>query len=185
MEDRSLDFLKTYIRLVPDFPKPGIQFLDIGPLLRDAKVFNFAVENLARRADLCDGFNAGFGNRLVAGIESRGFIFGAAMAQKVGLGFVPVRKVGKLPGKTIRQDYCLEYGKDTIEIQTVAITPATEVVVVDDVLATGGTAEAACRLVEKAGGKVLAFAALIAIDSLNGEKRLKDAGIRVEALLRY
>jgi adenine phosphoribosyltransferase len=152
------------LRDVPDFPRPGILFKDITPLLADgaamARVTRFVAGEWGDRVDV------------VAGIESRGFIFGAALAHELECGFVPVRKAGKLPADTISLGYDLEYGTATIEVHADALLPGQRVLVVDDVLATGGTAEAACRLVEQAGGVVTAFVAVIELDGLGGRQRM-------------
>jgi adenine phosphoribosyltransferase len=159
------DFAK-HIRNVPDFPIKGIQFKDITTLLKQPGVFSAAVD--AMLSPFTD-------EKLqkIVGIESRGFIFGAALAYKLDIGFVPVRKPGKLPAKTHAEEYELEYGTDSLEIHTDAIEKDENVLVVDDLLATGGTAAAACRLVEKLGGKVVGVSFLIELEALNGRDKLK------------
>lgn len=168
--------LRALIRDVPDFPKPGIVFKDITPLLGDGAAFRAACEALAEpyRQEAITH---------VAAIESRGFIFGAPVAQMLGAGFVPVRKVGKLPSTTSRVEYALEYGTDALEVHLDACPPPARVLVVDDVLATGGTAEATCRLVEQIGGEVVGCAFVIALDFLGGAARL--TGRRTGALVHY
>ncbi len=170
------DELKRLIREVPDFPKPGILFYDITTLLKDARGFQQAVEALASQLD-ADAFD------LLAGIEARGFIFAGALAYRFGKGLVPVRKPGKLPAATVREEYALEYGTDAVEIHQDAIQPGTRVVIVDDVLATGGTARAAARLIERAGGKVAGIVFLIELDFLRGRENL--AGYPVHSILHY
>ncbi len=168
--------LRAGIRDIPDFPSLGIVFKDITPLLGNAPLFRSATDAMAKawRNEHID--------RVVA-IESRGFLFGAPMAQALGVGFVPMRKRGKLPFRTCREEYALEYGTDSLEIHEDAIESGATVLIVDDVLATGGTAAAACRLVERLGGKVAGCSFLIALTFLPGLKAL--AGRRVEAMLRY
>lgn len=170
------DELKRLIREVPDFPKPGILFYDITTLLKDARGFQQAVEALASQLD-ADAFD------LLAGVEARGFIFAGALAYRFGKGLVPVRKPGKLPAATVREEYALEYGTDAVEIHQDAIQPGTRVVIVDDVLATGGTARATARLIERAGGKVAGIVFLIELDFLRGRENL--AGYPVHSILHY
>ncbi len=157
--------LKHYIRDIPDFPKPGILFRDITPLLADASALRQAVAALAERfrPKKVD---------LVAAVEARGFILGAPVAVELGAGFVPVRKPRKLPAKTLSCSYDLEYGTDTIEMHADAIRPGARVLVIDDLLATGGTVEACCRLIEKAGGTVAGCGFLIELDELGGAKKI-------------
>jgi adenine phosphoribosyltransferase len=171
-----MDDLKTKIRHVPDFPKAGILFYDITTLMQDAAGFRAAIDSLAlpfkdQNIDL------------VVGIESRGFIFGAAVADRIGAGFSPVRKPGKLPSKSIRATYALEYGTDSLEIHDDAVKKGQRVLIVDDLLATGGTARATMDLVIGLGGEVQALAFLIELVALNG--RAKLAGQRVHAVLQY
>jgi adenine phosphoribosyltransferase len=168
--------LERLIRDVPDFPKPGIVFKDITPLLRDPAGFRAAVEGLAAPLD---GREVG----AVVGIESRGFLFGAALALKLGTGFVPIRKPRKLPWKTRSESYALEYGTDTVEIHEDAVGPGTSVLIVDDLLATGGTMEAACRLVEGLGGEIVACSVVVELAFLKGRERLP--GRRIHSLIRY
>jgi len=170
------EFLKSRIREVPDFPKPGINFYDITTLLRDPQGFRAAIETLAAPF-------GGAGIDIVVGIESRGFILGGAVADRLGAGFCPIRKPGKLPAKTLRESFSLEYGTDSIEIHTDAIQPGQRVLVVDDVLATGGTARAAASLVKRLGGTLHGLAFLIELDFLNGREKL--AGEQVTSILHY
>ncbi|MGI9552140.1 MAG: adenine phosphoribosyltransferase [Aurantibacter sp.] len=168
--------LKQYIRDIPDFPKAGVIFKDIAPLLMHSEAFHQAFKALLKMVD-------GFGVDKVVGMESRGFFFAPMLAAKLNAGFVPVRKRGKLPGKTIRQNYGLEYGEDTLEILSDAIEEGERVLVHDDVLATGGTAEATCKLVKKLGGTIVQCNLLIALDFLKGKEKLKSYG--VASLLHY
>jgi len=170
--------LRARIRTIPDHPRPGIQFRYITTLLQDPVGFRLAVENLV----------APFaGERIdkVAGVEARGFILGGAAADRLEAGFVPVRKKGKLPFTTIGQDYELEYGSDRIEIHTDAIAPGERILLVDDLIATGGTAEAAVRLVEQAGGEIVACAFVIDLPDLGGRARLEALGKRVVTLCAF
>ena len=168
--------LKQHIRNVPDFPKPGILFYDITTLLRDAQGYQTTVDRLSAPY-------AGQQIDVVVGIESRGFILGAAVAQRLGAGFIPIRKPGKLPAKAIRESYDLEYGKDALEIHEDAITRGQRVLIVDDVLATGGTAAAATQLVRKLGGELTGLAFLIELSFLNGKAKLE--GENVFSVLQY
>jgi len=157
--------LAQRIRDVPGFPKPGIVFKDITPLLRDPAGFALAVEYLAQPY-------RGKNVNVVTGAESRGFIFGAAVAQTLSAGFVPIRKPGKLPSKTQSASYELEYGTDSLEIHVDAIRPGDRVLMIDDLLATGGTMEACCRLVESLGGQIVGVSFLIELSFLGGRKKL-------------
>jgi len=168
--------LKNRIRHVPDFPKAGILFYDVTTLLRDPQGFKLAIDAMSEPY-------RGAGISLVVGIESRGFILGAAVADRIGAGFVPVRKVGKLPSTTIRVSYDLEYGSDSLEMHSDAVEPGQRVLIVDDLLATGGTARATVDLVKKLGGVVHAVAVLIELGELNGRQRL--TGDTVHAVLTY
>ena len=159
------------IRNVPDFPKPGIQFKDITPVLADARLFAGAIDLLTEK------FKPGSVD-VVVGIDARGFIFAAAAAVKLNAGFIPVRKKGKLPYQTIEQNYALEYGSATVAIHTDALKPGSRVLLVDDLLATGGTAAAAAALVKKLGGQILEAGFLIELKFLNGREKLKDYPIR-------
>jgi adenine phosphoribosyltransferase len=174
--ESQVESLKRAIRDVPDFPKPGIVFKDITTLLKDPEAFRRAIDLLTV---LCGGCRA----QKVVAVESRGFILGSALALRLGLGFVPVRKPGKLPARTLRCTYDLEYGQDCVEIHEDAIAPGESVLVVDDVIATGGTARAAGELVETMGGRVAAYAFLVELTFLEGRKRLGDR--EVLSLIRY
>lgn len=171
-----MEALKSRIRHVPDFPKPGILFYDVTTLLRDPDGFRMAVDAMAQpyRGHQID---------LVIGIESRGFILGAAVADRLGAGFVPVRKLGKLPAATVRATYDLEYGTDSLEMHRDAIEPGQRVLIVDDLLATGGTASATIGLVNEVGGQIAGVAFLIELLALNGRARL--TGVPFTAVLGY
>jgi adenine phosphoribosyltransferase len=165
--------LRTGIRDVPDYPTPGILFKDVTPLLADAALFEEAVAGLAA------GFGAGgVAVDLVAGVEARGFIFGAPVALALGVGFVPIRKSGKLPFTTASAEYALEYGVATIEVHTDAVRPGQRVLLLDDVLATGGTAEAAALLLEGLGAEVVAVTFLMELGFLGGRDRLASRDVR-------
>ncbi len=168
--------VRRTLRDVPDFPKPGVLFRDITPVLANPALFGRVMMALALPFE-------GQGITHVVSIESRGFILGAPVALELGAAFVPVRKPGKLPAATLREDFMLEYGTDSLEIHTDALRGSKGVLIVDDVLATGGTAAATCRLVERAGGKVFACSFLIELTALKGRKALK--GIRTESLVTY
>jgi adenine phosphoribosyltransferase len=161
------------IRDVPDFPKPGILFKDVTPLLGHGPSFRLATDLLAEKAGKPD---------LIVGIESRGFIFGSALAERIGVGFVPVRKPGKLPWKRVRETYALEYGTDALEMHEDAVE-GRRCLIVDDLLATGGTAAATSKLVERMGGQVEAFVFVIELGFLSGRARLGDKA--VHALITY
>jgi adenine phosphoribosyltransferase len=171
--------IKRLIRDVPDFPKPGILFKDVTPLLADPVALSQVVDALAapyrqNGKPIVDR---------VLGIESRGFIFGTPVAQRLGVGFAPIRKPGKLPWKTVSESYALEYGEDRIELHEDAVKKGERVLVIDDLLATGGTLSAACRLVERLGAKVAGCAVVIELAFLDGRKRLGDRPLH--SLVRY
>jgi adenine phosphoribosyltransferase len=170
--DELTRLITTLVRDVPDYPQAGVVFKDITPLLADGKAFAAVIEALAETYGPVDK---------VAGIEARGFILGAPVACRLGAGFVPIRKKGKLPGATFAQDYDLEYGTATIEVLTDAFAPDERVLVIDDVLATGGTARATADLVQRAGAQVTGLAVLLELSFLNGRARLAD--LPVSALL--
>lgn len=171
-----MDTLKSKIRHVPDFPKAGILFYDITTLLQDPVGLRDAIDSLTAPF-------VGQGIDLVVGVESRGFIFGAAVADRLGAGFAPVRKPGKLPSTTMRASYDLEYGSDSLEIHDDAVKAGQRVLIVDDLLATGGTAKAATGLVERLGGQVHALAFLIELVGLNGRDKL--TGQTLHSVLKY
>jgi adenine phosphoribosyltransferase len=168
--------LRSLIRDIPDFPKPGVLFRDVTPLLGNGPAFRLCIRQLSERI-------AAQRPQMIAGIESRGFIFGANVAVELGIGFVPIRKPGKLPWKTRQERYDLEYGTDAIEIHEDAFAPGTRVALVDDLLATGGTAGAAIKLLQHLDGKVVVASFVIELDFLEGRKRLGD--VPVEVLVSY
>ena len=162
----KFQYVREHVREVPDFPKKGILFLDITTATKDAKFKDEKID-------------------YVTGIESRGFIFGAAVAYKLGAGFVPIRKPNKLPAETIKEEYALEYGTDTIEIHADALKKGDRVLVIDDLLATGGTALAACNLVKRIGAEVVASAFIIELDPLKGREKIEATGVKVVSMLNY
>jgi adenine phosphoribosyltransferase len=164
---RESSWLAAHLRDVPDFPQPGIVFKDLTPLLADVDAFRFAVDAVADHA-------AGLTVDKVVGIEARGFIFAAAVAYRLGAGFVPVRKPGKLPWAKVTETYALEYGSDSLDIHQDALAPGDAAYVVDDVLATGGTAAATCRLVERLGGQIAGLAFVVELGFLDGRAKLTD-----------
>jgi adenine phosphoribosyltransferase len=175
-----VDDLKSFIREVPDFPKPGINFYDITTLLKDPQALRMTVDRFAwmfTKADRNERIDK------VVGIEARGYMFAPSLAYSLNAGFVPVRKPGKLPAKTVSASYDLEYGKDKLEMHADAISPGDNVLIVDDVVATGGTAAAVAKLVEGQGGKVVAFGFIIELSFLPWRDKL--AGYEVDALIRY
>ncbi len=169
-------WITNHIRDIDDYPVPGVTFRDITPLLGDAEGFSKSITELVHRFDDVP-------TDRVLGVEARGFIVAAPVAYRIGAGFVPVRKAGKLPWAVVREEYSLEYGKDKLEMHRDAIHPGERVLVIDDVLATGGTAAAVCRLVEELGGVVVGLGFLIELDDLGGRSQL--GGRRVESLARY
>ncbi len=172
----SLKKIQSLIRNVPDFPQKGILFRDITPVLQNPEAFKEIISRLAKKL-------SGKNISCIVGIEARGFIFGAALATKLGVSFVPIRKKGKLPWKTKQVTYALEYGNAAIEIHKDAIKRGDKVVVIDDLLATGGTAKAAASLVEKIGGKIVEIIFVIELTELNGRAKLKK--YRVYSLIKY
>ncbi len=198
--------LKALIRDIPNFPKPGIVFKDLTPVWKDPAAFQAMVDRLASpyratrvapppalsarggsagtAADPA-GLKSGGGVGIVAGIESRGLILGAALAYALGTGLVPIRKQGKLPWKTVKASYDLEYGKATTELHSDAFAPGTRVLIVDDLLATGGTAEAAVQLVRELKGEIVGLAFLVELAFLKGRERLEKSGVEVLSLIRY
>ena len=173
-------YLREHIRTVPDWPAPGVQFRDITPLLQDPRVFRVLIDAFVhrymapeRRPDV------------VAGLDARGFILGSVIAYELGLGFVPIRKKGKLPGQTISQAYTLEYGEAVVEVHDDAMAPGEKVLLVDDLLATGGTAEAGIKLIERLGAEVIGCAFVVDLPDLGGRKRLEGMGMEVHALCAF
>jgi adenine phosphoribosyltransferase len=175
MSDSILD-LRRFIRDIPDFPKPGILFRDITPLLADKNALNYAIAALAEP----------FNNEridLVAAVEARGFIFGSAVARALGAGFVPIRKKGKLPWQTAAVSYDLEYGQDTIEVHRDAVHPGARVLMIDDLLATGGTMAAACKLMKKLNSEIAGLTFLVELTGLVGRNKLKMH--RIHSVIQY
>ncbi|WP_033073335.1 adenine phosphoribosyltransferase [Sphingopyxis sp. MWB1] len=170
--------LASLVRTIPDFPKPGIQFRDITTLIGHAAGFSEAVRRLSHRASAYDP-------DLIVAVEARGFLFGAAMATAMGVGLVPVRKAGKLPGVTIGVDYELEYGADRLELHDGAVAAGQRVLLVDDLLATGGTILATAKLMQNVGADVAAALFVIDLPDLGGSKRLADAGLCCETLIAF
>src|SRR3989338_8050510 len=174
---KEAEIIKSKIRDVKDFPREGIVFKDITTALRDPVAFRHSVDLLAKhfRKQKID---------YIAGIEARGFIFGSALAYKLGVGFIPIRKPGKLPSKTEKVSYDLEYGRDTLEIHIDAFEPGKRVLIVDDLLATGGTAEAAVKLVKKIGGVIVGIAFVVELEFLHGRKKL-PRDLRITTLISF
>jgi adenine phosphoribosyltransferase len=177
-EEGRVDELKGLIRSIPDYPKPGIIFRDVTTLLGDGPGFRKTIEALGSPF-------AGQKVDAVAGIEARGFIIGGAVADRLGCGFIPIRKKGKLPWKTIGQEYTLEYGVDIIEIHEDAIAPGQRVLIVDDLIATGGTAEAAIKLVKRSGGEIVGATFIVDLPELGGSKRLESHDVSWHALVAF
>ncbi len=178
MNEAQREFLRQSVRTIPDYPKAGIQFRDITTLLRDRRAFEITIEAL-----IAPWRDVGIGK--VAGIEARGFILGGAVAHGLKAGFVPIRKRGKLPHETVRVAYSLEYGVDEMEMHKDAISRGEKVLLIDDLIATGGTATAAAKLLKEAGADMVAASFVIDLPDLGGAKRLRDAGIEVQALLTF
>ena len=174
----NFEAVKEKIRQVPDFPKKGIQFLDITTGIKDAETLNKMIDFLY---DIYKDRKIDY----VAGIESRGFIFGAPLAYKLNAGFVPIRKPNKLPAETIQESYELEYGTDSIEIHADAVEPGSNVLIIDDLLATGGTACAACNLIKKVGANVDSAAFIIELTPLKGAEKIEKSGVEVISMLKY
>ena len=178
MDIKDLKYVRENVREVPNFPKEGILFLDVTTIVKDSKAFDLCIEYLFEkfREEKID---------YIAGIESRGFIFGAALANKMKVGFIPIRKPNKLPAETIKETYSLEYGTDTIEMHADALKEGDRVLVIDDLLATGGTAVAACNLVKRVGAEVVAAAFIIELDPLKGREKIENNGVKVVSMLNY
>lgn len=175
---QQLQFIKDSIKTMPDYPKPGILFRDVTSLLEDPKAYAASIQLLADRY-------RDAGVTKVVGTEARGFLFGAPVALVLGVGFVPVRKPGKLPRETISETYDLEYGTDSLEIHVDAIQPGEKILVIDDLLATGGTIEATAKLIRRLGGEVTDAAFIINLPELGGEKRLNDLSINCYSLVSF
>ena len=178
MDRSALADLKNAIRTIPDYPAPGIQFRDITTLLGDARAFRRAVDELVQPF-------AGLKIAKIAGIEARGFILGGAVAHQLSAGFVPVRKKGKLPHETVRIAYSLEYGLDEMEMHKDAVQPGEKVILVDDLIATGGTAEGATKLLRQMGADIVAACFVIDLPDLGGRKKLEALGVTVRTLIEY
>jgi adenine phosphoribosyltransferase len=178
MNDRLLINLKAVIRTIPDYPKPGILFRDITTLLGDARAFRQAIDELVRPYEKAKVDK-------VAGIEARGFILGGAVAHQLAAGFVPIRKKGKLPHETVRIAYSLEYGVDEMEIHTDAIGQEERVILVDDLIATGGTAVAASQLLRQMGARIVAACFIVDLPDLGGARKLRDLGVEVRSLVSF
>ncbi len=170
--------LKSVIRTIPNWPKQGVMFRDITTLLKDAKAFNYVIDKFYERYKRVD-------IDLVAGIESRGFIIGGALASKLNKGFIPIRKEGKLPAKTEKNHYKLEYGRATVEIHVDAIQKGAKVLVVDDLIGTAGTLGAAIGLIEKLGGKVVECAVIIELPDLHGREKIEGKGHKLFSLVQF
>ncbi len=173
-------YLRSHIRNVPDWPQPGVMFRDITPLLGDPRVFRVLVDQFVHRYLAPD-----MRPDIVAGIDARGFILGAVLAFELGVGFVPIRKQGKLPAATVSESYALEYGNATVEIHVDAVRPRHRVLLVDDLIATGGTMLAGKRLLERLGAEVIEGAAIVDLTALGGSRALRESGLAVFALLAY
>ncbi len=177
-EEKMTQSVKDYIRTIPDFPHKGIMFRDVTTLFADARGFRMTIDQLLHPY-------AGVRIDKVVGLEARGFIIGGAIAHQLSTGFIPIRKQGKLPGKTLKQAYKLEYGEAVMEIHDDAIAPGEKVLIVDDLLATGGTAEAGVRLVERLGGDIVGCAFIIDLPDLGGHRLLKSLGMDVHVLCEF
>jgi adenine phosphoribosyltransferase len=172
--------IKAKIRTIPDYPKKGIMFRDITTLIKDPLGFRLVIDNLTQRY-----VEGAIDFDVIVGIEARGFIIGGALSYTLGKGFVPVRKIGKLPGDVERHEYELEYGTDTVEIHRDAISKGAKVLLVDDLLATGGTAQAAATLIEKLGGIITEMSFIVNLPDVGGEKKLKDKGYNIYCLTSF
>ena len=181
MQDLSVShYLRNHMRTVADWPAPGVQFRDITPLLQDAKVFRVLIDAFVHRY-----MDAGMRPDVVAGLDARGFIIGSVVAYQLGVGFIPVRKKGKLPFTTVEETYELEYGSATVEMHTDAVKPGDRVVLIDDLIATGGTMMAGKKLLERLGACVIEGAAIVDLPELQGSARLREAGLRLFTLVDF
>ena len=174
------DFLKNHIRTVPDWPAPGVQFRDITPLLQDPRVFRVLIDAFVHRY-----MDPALRPDVVAGLDARGFILGSVIAYELGLGFVPIRKKGKLPFTTVEETYELEYGSATVELHTDAVKPGQRVLLIDDLIATGGTMLAGKKLLEKLGASVMEGAAIVDLPELGGSGRIKASGLPLFTLVEF
>ena len=174
------DYLRAHIRTVPDWPAPGVQFRDITPLLQDPKVFRVLIDSFVHRY-----MDTALKPTVVAGLDARGFIIGSVVAYELGLGVVPIRKKGKLPFTTVEETYELEYGSATVELHTDAVKPGDRVLLIDDLIATGGTMMAGKKLLEKLGATVTEGAAIVDLPELGGSQRLRDSGLALFTLVDF
>lgn len=181
MQDTSIhQYLRNHIRTIPDWPAPGVQFRDITPLLQDAKVFRVLIETFAHRY-----MDANMRPDVVAGLDARGFILGAVVAYELHVGFVPIRKKGKLPFTTVEETFELEYGSATVELHTDAVKPGDKVLLIDDLIATGGTMMAGKKLLEKLGANVMEGAAIVSLPELGGSEKLRASGLPLFTLIDF
>jgi adenine phosphoribosyltransferase len=181
MQNQSVSqYLKNHIRTVADWPAPGVQFRDITPLLQDARVFRILIDAFVHRY-----MDANMRPDVVAGLDARGFILGAVIAYELNVGFVPIRKKGKLPFTTVEETYELEYGSATVELHTDAVKAGSRVLLIDDLIATGGTMMAGKKLLEKLGAQVMEGAAIVDLPELGGSKKLKSAGLPLFTLIDF
>jgi adenine phosphoribosyltransferase len=174
------DYLKSHMRTVPDWPAPGVQFRDITPLLQDPRVFRVLIDAFVHRY-----MDPALRPDVVAGLDARGFILGSVIAYELGLGFVPIRKKGKLPFTTVEETYELEYGSATVELHTDAVKPGQRVLLIDDLIATGGTMMAGKKLLEKLGATVMEGAAIVDLPELGGSEKLRQAGLKLFTLVAF
>jgi adenine phosphoribosyltransferase len=174
------DYLKSHMRTVPDWPAPGVQFRDITPLLQDPRVFRVLIDAFVHRY-----MDPALRPDVVAGLDARGFILGSVIAYELGLGFVPIRKKGKLPFTTVEETYELEYGSATVELHTDAVKPGQRVLLIDDLIATGGTMMAGKKLLEKLGATVMEGAAIVDLPELGGSEKLRQAGLQLFTLVAF
>ena len=181
MQNTSVtDYLRAHIRTVPDWPTPGVQFRDITPLLQDAKVFRVLIDAFVHRY-----MDAARRPDVVAGLDARGFILGAVVAYELNIGFVPIRKKGKLPFTTVEETYELEYGSATVELHTDAVQPGHRVLLIDDLIATGGTMMAGKKLLERLGAHVMEGAAIVDLPELGGSERIQASGLQLFTLVSF
>ena len=174
------EFLRSHIRTVPNWPAPGVQFRDITPLLQNPRVFRVLIDAFVHRY-----MDPALRPEVVAGLDARGFILGSVVAYELGVGFVPIRKKGKLPFSTVEETYELEYGSATVELHTDAVKPGQRVLLIDDLIATGGTMMAGKKLLEKLGATVMEGAAIVDLPELGGSQRLRDSGLQLFTLVEF
>jgi adenine phosphoribosyltransferase len=181
MDDLNVNnYLKSHIRTVPDWPAPGVQFRDITPLLQDPRVFRVLIDAFVHRY-----MQPALRPDVVAGLDARGFILGSVVAYELGVGFVPIRKKGKLPFSTVEETYELEYGSATVELHTDAVQPGQRVLLIDDLIATGGTMMAGKKLLEKLGASVIEGAAIVDLPELGGSQRIEGSGLKLFTLVSF